>query len=276
MPTDKSCFVICPIGDEGSPTREWSDLTFDYIIKPVVKKFGYKPIRADHIKESGMITTQIIEQLIESPLVIADLTNSNPNVFYELAIRHIAQKPYIQMIKVNQKIPFDITGMRTIFFDVDLRQADNAKIELQEQIESIEKGNFKASNPITHAHNYSMIQSLLQSEAPMKDDGISRLILSSIEEMSSSINDLKKEISKIKYGKSKAIGFEADANQDKIEIEKERIQKELWELNLLSGEIFANPEDKLKVYQHIDFLQERLRDLEQKRREKFTHQPELF
>lgn len=228
MPTDKSCFVICPIGDEGSPTREWSDLTFDYIIKPVVKEFGYKPLRADHIKESGMITTQIIEQLIESPLVIADLTNSNPNVYYELAIRHIAQKPYIQMIKNNQKIPFDITGMRTIFFDTDLRQAANAKIELEEQIKSIEEGRFKSSNPITHAHNYSMIQSLLQSDAPIKDDGVYKLILSSIDEMNSSINDLKKEIRTMKSKNSRISDFDQDQLLLKEEIR--RIELECKEL----------------------------------------------
>lgn len=96
MVEDKVCFVICPIGKMDSDIRKRSDLTFNYIIKPVVENFGYRPIRADHINESGMITHQIIDYIIESPLVIADLTDSNPNVFYELAIRHIVEMPYIQ------------------------------------------------------------------------------------------------------------------------------------------------------------------------------------
>lgn len=60
MPENKTCFVICPIGEDGSEERKWSDLTLKYIIKPTVKYFGYKTIRADDIQKPGIITTQII------------------------------------------------------------------------------------------------------------------------------------------------------------------------------------------------------------------------
>ena len=49
MVNDKNCFVISPIGKEGSDIRKRSDLIFNYIIKPIVQEFGYEPIRADHI-----------------------------------------------------------------------------------------------------------------------------------------------------------------------------------------------------------------------------------
>lgn len=71
-------------------------------------------MRADQISKSGLITTQIINQIIECPLVIADLTGANPNVFYELAIRHATGKPYIQLIEQGHRLPFDIGGVRTI------------------------------------------------------------------------------------------------------------------------------------------------------------------
>jgi hypothetical protein len=74
MDNDKTCFVICPIGNDGTEIRTWSDRTFKYIIKPIAEKYGYHVIRADHIKESGTITNQIIENLLNSQLVIADLT----------------------------------------------------------------------------------------------------------------------------------------------------------------------------------------------------------
>lgn len=197
MSNNKICFVICPIGEEGTEIREWSDLTFTYIIKPVVELFGYKAVRANDIKQPGMITSQIIEQLIEAPLVIADLTSNNPNVFYELAVRHIVQKPYLQMIKIGQSIPFDVNGMRTIFFDTDLKQADNAKIELSNQIRSIESNDFKAINPITLAHTYRKIQNALEDEFSVKDD-ISHLVLESLNEVVYSISEIKGEISSLK------------------------------------------------------------------------------
>ena len=70
----KTCFIICPIGKENTENRKNSDLFFKYIIQPVVEKFNYAPIRADHMNESGMITFQIIDRIVTSPLVIADLT----------------------------------------------------------------------------------------------------------------------------------------------------------------------------------------------------------
>lgn len=151
MTNSKTCFVACPIGSEGSETRRWSDDTFEYLIKPTVIKYGYNPIRADHIQTPGMITNQIMEQLLEADLVIADLTDNNPNVFYELAIRHSSNRPYIQIMKISQKIPFDIHGLRTIYFDLNVAQVEKAKIDLSKQIEAIEKGDF--SSPITLSSN---------------------------------------------------------------------------------------------------------------------------
>ena len=193
MVNEKVCFVICPIGKEGSEIRIRSDLTFKYIIKPIVQEFGYHPIRADHINESGMITNQIIDYIIDSALVIADLTDSNPNVFYELAIRHIVEKPYIQMMKSDQPIPFDISGMRTIRFDTDLEQADIAKKELSEQIKSIDNGNFKPINPVTLATNYSTVQKMIKQSGTIEPGDITTVVLESIIELKSMVDDLTRE-----------------------------------------------------------------------------------
>lgn len=82
---DKICFVIAPIGEEGSDIRRRSDQVFKHIIAPAAKDCGYETIRADKISEPGIITSQVILHLVEDALVIADLTGRNPNVFYELA-----------------------------------------------------------------------------------------------------------------------------------------------------------------------------------------------
>jgi hypothetical protein len=60
-----------------------------------VKRRRFKAIRADRISKGGIITDQVIQQVVEAPLVIADLTDGNGNVFYELALRHAIQKPVI-------------------------------------------------------------------------------------------------------------------------------------------------------------------------------------
>ena len=198
MVDNKECFVICPIGEADSETREHSDLTYNYIIKPVVEEFGYSPNRADLVKESGMITTQIIEKIIDSPLVIADLTDSNPNVFYELAIRHVVEKPYIQMIKSNQEIPFDINGMRTILFGTDLKQADDAKKELRKHIESIKNNKFKPVNPVTHARSFSVLQKMLEDNKNYESGDINKIVLKSVSDMSSMMTDMRMDFQKLK------------------------------------------------------------------------------
>ena len=98
MNKDKICFIIAPIGAEDSEIRKRSDTVFKHIIEPVAQECGYKPIRADHISDPGIITDQIIEHIVKDPLGIVDLTGHNANVFYELAIRHATRKPSVQMI----------------------------------------------------------------------------------------------------------------------------------------------------------------------------------
>lgn len=93
------CFVISPIGDDNSDTRKRSDMVLKHIICPPIEQLGYEVIRADKISEPGIITTQIIQLIVDSALVIADLTERNPNVFYELALRHAIRKPLVQLIK---------------------------------------------------------------------------------------------------------------------------------------------------------------------------------
>ena len=64
---DKICFVMSPIGDEGTETRVRADQVLHYLIEPAVGHFNYSAIRADDMPTPGMITPQIIERVLESP-----------------------------------------------------------------------------------------------------------------------------------------------------------------------------------------------------------------
>lgn len=162
MDGEKICFFIAPIGEEGSEIRKRSDQVFNHIIKPVAQMCGYKAIRADHISKPGIITNQVIEYVVEAPLVIADLTGHNPNVFYELAIRHTVRKPVIQIINKGERIPFDIISMRTVHVDIhDLDSVEEAKQKIINQIRYIEEGKVEIDNPISTAID---IQTLRQSK----------------------------------------------------------------------------------------------------------------
>ena len=138
-PSGKTCFVISPIGEPNTEIRKRADNVLEFVIREALEPMGYNPIRADKFHKSGVVTAQIIEQLAEAPLVVADLTDNNPNVFYELAIRHMARKPYIQIKEPEQRLPFDVADINTVILDVkDLKSVDDAKMQLQEQITSMD------------------------------------------------------------------------------------------------------------------------------------------
>jgi hypothetical protein len=65
----------------------------------------------------GMITAQVVEYILRSKLVVADLSFHNPNVFYELSLRHACRLPTVQIIRKCDKIPFDLDQFRTIQID---------------------------------------------------------------------------------------------------------------------------------------------------------------
>ena len=146
----KACFVIAPIGEPESDTRKRSDQVLRHIIRPAVESLGYLATRADEISQPGNITTQVIQRIIDDPLVIADLTERNPNVYYELAVRHAIRKPFVQIIQEGEEIPFDVAGTRTIFFNLqDPDRVANAKNEMIEQIRALEQDPSDLQTPIT-------------------------------------------------------------------------------------------------------------------------------
>ena len=106
----------------------------------------------------------MIQHIVNDPLVVADLTERNPNVFYELAIRHALGKPFVQLMKRGEQIPFDVAATRTIFVDHhDLDSVADAKKKIIDQIRELEKDKAEIETPISVSLD---LQSLRQSEKP--------------------------------------------------------------------------------------------------------------
>lgn len=147
----KKCFVLAPIGEDGSDIRWRSDNALKHIIKPVAANCGYEAIRADEISEPGMITHQIVQHILEDDLVIANLTGENPNVYYELALRHAIRKPFIQIVESPTTLPFDVAPARTIYFVNEKDSVERCKQDLARQIEAAEKNLEEVESPISVA-----------------------------------------------------------------------------------------------------------------------------
>lgn len=153
----KKCFIISPIGEIGSDIRKRSDEILNHIIKPILKEHNYDVLRADEISDFGLITNQIIEHIVYDDLVICDLTSKNPNVYYELAIRHVVQKPIIQIIDEDEELPFDVINTRTIKINhKTLTGADNAKRKIKEYLVNLEKGITKIETPTSRVIDFDI------------------------------------------------------------------------------------------------------------------------
>jgi len=141
MPEDKelgagkTAFIISPIGDKldarGTPGRAaWEEgvQMWEDVFQPACARFGLEAVRADKIAAPGEIPEQIFVLLRDAEVVIADLSGANPNVMYELGLRHSRDKITVQ-VGEQGRLPFDINTVRTMKFLrserglIDLRNA---------------------------------------------------------------------------------------------------------------------------------------------------------
>ena len=143
--TKERCFIITPIGDDTDPIRRHIDGVIDAIISPALGD-KYEIVVAHKICEPGSITKQIISEIYNDRLVIANITNRNPNVMYELALRHAIGKPVITIAEKGTSLPADIISQRTIFYHNDAKGVLELKEELIKTESEIDFEN--ASGPI--------------------------------------------------------------------------------------------------------------------------------
>jgi len=123
MPLRAICFVDMPFGQKPDLTSGVT-VDFDQIyeagIKPAIVDAGLEPVRGDQERTGGIIHVPMFGRLLLSDFVVADLTLSNPNVFYELGIRHTA-RPYttVPIFAAINPIPFDVALVRAIPYNLD-------------------------------------------------------------------------------------------------------------------------------------------------------------
>lgn len=159
---DHECFFIAPIGEEGGAIRKRSDGVRDLVVKEAAVAHKLETRRADDVDEPGQITEQIVQHCLKAKMCVADLTGGNPNVYYELSVRHGAQLPVVLIAEVDTVLPFDISQARVIFFDhADFGSGVAAREAVKDQIgaalERLEEG-LPADNPIANGMRLANLQ----------------------------------------------------------------------------------------------------------------------
>jgi len=117
------CFIDMPFGkkpDLASGVTVDFDHIYEAAIKPAIVESGLEPIRGDQERTGGIIHAPMFGRLLLSDYVVADLTLANPNVFYELGIRHTA-RPFttVPIFAAIHSLPFDVSMVRSIAYTLD-------------------------------------------------------------------------------------------------------------------------------------------------------------
>jgi hypothetical protein len=107
-----TCFVMMPFA---SPIGNY----YTKVYEPAIRKVGLVPVRADtEIFATGKIIDQIWSGIKNAKVLLAELTNRNPNVFYELGLAHAAGKPVVLVSSNQDDVPFDLQHIRVIYYDI--------------------------------------------------------------------------------------------------------------------------------------------------------------
>lgn len=149
----------------------------------MLDKLDFHCIAPHEIDVPGSITRQVIEHLLNSELVVANLTDLNPNVMYELAVRHAVRLPVVAIAERNTSLPFDIATERTIFYDNDMAGVEDLKPKLLKAIKSASNEK-EPDNPI-----YRVIKSSVIKEVTAPDD-LQNYMLTKLEEISSKLSQI--------------------------------------------------------------------------------------
>ena len=112
------CFVLMPFGKK--PGAACMTIDFDAVyrdlIAPAIQEAGLELLRADEEQTGGIIHKPMFERLILCEFAVADLTNANANVFYELGLRHAVRPASTVLIFAEGagQLPFDVAPLRAI------------------------------------------------------------------------------------------------------------------------------------------------------------------
>lgn len=213
------CFVVCPIGEDNSNTRNRSDKLLKHIIEPVCDKNNLEVIRVDTLNYSDSITNTIVEYLNTADLVIADLSDHNPNAFYEIGYRSALKKPIIHLKNKETSIPFDISSIRT--FDYDLTDLDAVEELKQRLNQTIATFNFDSS--------------INENNENSDNDYINSQVLQELFKIHDDIEEIKKQVSNNRSDTA-AVSVLADKLADKNKFSLEDTMATLF-----LKEIFNDP-----------------------------------
>ena len=159
MNNKKSVFVLMPFDED-------FDSVYEHLLKPVLEDAGLDVLRADDIQSQQSILKDIIKNINESDLILADLTDANPNVFYELGIAHAFGKPVVLVTQSIEDVPFDLKPYRLVEYSTHFVKIKTAEEKLSSYGKGFIEGKIPFGSPVTDCYPEGIRQSQVTGTVP--------------------------------------------------------------------------------------------------------------
>jgi hypothetical protein len=182
-----SCFIVMPFG-KNTEEQKWFKGWYQVVISPAVLASGYEPVLSADEEQPGAINDEIRAHLAFDPMVLVDLggfkktDEPNPNVMYELGIRHALGLPLIIMGWDGQKLPFDVSNQRVIMHDRDFLDIDQNKKKIIAFIQAATEG--KYYKPMDSVARMATIAAASES---ISEDSILSALVQEVKELKGSL-----------------------------------------------------------------------------------------
>ncbi len=243
----KVCFVIMPFTDPEGYEKGHFKKIYEQIFKPAIEEAGYTAFRMDENSESTLIQAKIYNHLINEPMVLCDLSSKNPNVLYELGIRHAYDKPVVLVQEEGQNHIFDIAGLTTVSY---------RKNRLYDEVVEDQKNITEAIKQTANAKNNYSVMSLVNLNPAMLDSnsGITKedKLEILISDLNRKMNRFEEHISR----ENKAMTIDKEREIFKFEIEK-RLR-----FNMDKAKMILNRSKELDEIPPMKFIRIRIRELQ--------------
>lgn len=264
------CFVVMPFGTK--PLNDGSNRTFDFdkvyrvLIQRAVKLARLTPLRADEQVGSQVIHLDMFKSLRDTATVLADLSTTNPNVFYELGIRHVmSPRGTVLMCRQGTELPFDVKLSRVVFYkydgvSLDWEEVERVVVELKAALEEARRGppdspvhalleGVYAAGPLSTRFAPSSTYGDLNGTR--RYDVYQQLVASHWQQSSQDLSDLRERHGLCPFG-SRAVGHYC-LRQDPVSTETSAVVNDLYNCEQydLANRIFK----KLEQAQELDISQ---------------------
>ena len=131
------------------PFERALDWVYDDLIKPPFEDADYLVTRADDIVSQQNILRDVVAGICEADVVVADLTNTNPNVYYELGLAHALEKQVVLLSQDVNKVPFDLRSYRILEYGSRFDAFDEAKKRLETLAKAVAEGRVRFGSPVS-------------------------------------------------------------------------------------------------------------------------------